>query len=115
MPLPDNQTASDVTLESITPDGVAGVEVLGVAVSPAGCEVSSISLGYPAPNVLAQEIRGAVIPAGAKPCALQVLIGVARTAPGAAQIKALLVRYRHGGTSYEDLIPWTLRVTDPVP
>jgi hypothetical protein len=113
MPLPDNQTTSDITLESIIPDGVTGLDILGVAVSPAGCEVSSISRGYPAPNVPTQDVRGSVIPARSQPCALQVLVGVARTDPGKSQIGALRVRYRHAGSSYEDTIPWSLEVTDP--
>jgi hypothetical protein len=113
MPLPDNQTTSDITLESISPDGVTGLDILGVAVSSAGCDVSSISLGYPAPNVPTQDVRGSVIPAGSQPCALQVLVGVARRDLGKSQIGSLRVRYRHAGTSYEDTIPWSLEVTDP--
>ncbi len=113
MPLPDNQTASDLTLESIDPEGVSGLQVLGVAVSTAGCSISSISLGYPAPNVRTQDVRGSVIPAHGPICALQVLVGVVRTSPAQAEIKSLRVRYRWDGASYEDSIPWRLEATNP--
>jgi hypothetical protein len=112
MPLPDNQTASDITLDAITPDGVVGLDILGVAVSTSGCQIPSISLGYPASSVPTQDVHGAVIPAESAPCALQVLVGVERTSSGESTIRALRVRYRHGSTSYEDVIPWSLRATD---
>ncbi len=112
MPL-DNQTASDIVIESIAPDGVAGLEVIGVLASNQGCEVPSIAEGFPPTAVSTVDPNGAVL-ARSKICALQALIGVRRfdaNAPG--RIEGLRIRYRFEGAAYEDVLPWNLEVKDP--
>ena len=112
MPL-DNQTASDIVVESIAPDGVAGLEVIGVLATNQGCEVPSIADGFPPIAVSTVDPNGAVL-ARSTICALQTLIGVRRSdanAPG--RIEGLRIRYRFEGATYEDLVPWSLEVKDP--
>ena len=112
MPL-DNQTTSDIVLESIAPDGVVGLEVLGVLAGNQGCDVPSIADGFPPTAVAAVDPNGAVL-ARSTNCALQALIGVRRldaNAPG--RIDGLRIRYRFEAAAYEDVLPWSLEVKDP--
>ena len=112
MPL-DNPTGSDIVLESIAPDGVTGLEVVGVLASNQGCEVPSIAEGFPPSAVSTVDPNGAVL-AGSRVCALQALIGVRRSdanAPG--RIDGLRIRYRFDGAAYEDVLPWSLEVKEP--
>ena len=110
MPLPDNHTDSDIVLESVTPDGVTGLDIVGVSVSRAGCQIPTISLGFPAPDVPTQDVPGSTIPAGSSPCALQILVGVVRRDEILPRITSMRVRYGHAGISYEVTIPWSLEV-----
>jgi len=114
MPLPDNPTTSVIVVESIAPIGTSELEVVGVLASTQGCEVSSISLGYPPADVSTVDPAGASLPVSRGPCALQALVGVRRTTnerPGT--IRGIRVRYRVGGVAYEAVLPWSLEVKNP--
>ena len=115
MPLPDNPTTTDILIDSITPAGVVGLEVLGVLVSTQGCAaLPTISTTFPPSGVSATVPQGAVLAALSQPCALHALLGVRRL-PGSAtgRIEGLRIRYHVGGIAYEDTLPWTLEVREP--
>lgn len=113
MPLPDNPTTNEIVIESVTPDGVEGLEVLGVMASEDGCVISTISVGFPPADVSVRDVRGATLRGPSEPCALQSLVGVQRIASPLGFINGLRIRYRHAGSAYEVVLPWSLEVKDP--
>lgn len=115
MPLPDNPTTTDVLIDSVSPVGVDGFEVLGVLISTDGCEdMPTIAATFPPPGVSTVAPRGAILGALSKPCALHVLFGVRRSQASArGKIGGIQIQYHFGGVSYEDVLPWTLEVKEP--
>ena len=115
MPLPDNPTTTEVVIDSIAPVGVDGLDVLGVLVSPDGCEgVPTLAKAFPPPGVSTVAPQGVILGALSKPCALHVLIGVHRSKESAnGTIAGIRIRYHAGWVSYEDLLPWALEIKDP--
>ena len=116
MPLPWNETAAEIRIESIEPVNPRGLDVLGVlARYPSPNEGIGLALGFPPDGVETSPVEGAVLPVrGSRNETLEVLIGVQRH-PNAPEevIEGLRVRYQAGGEKFETVFPWTLRLTAP--
>jgi hypothetical protein len=116
MVLPANPTISDIVLDSITPVGVSGLDILGVSISHPSIDGSIVNAkDYPPPGVAIGTPSGTVMtPVGTPDAALQALFGV-RLQPGSATgaISGIRVRYRASGTGYEVTLPWSLKIDGP--
>ena len=116
MPLPWNETAADIRIESVQPVNPRGLDVLGVlARYPSPSDGLINALGFPPAGMETSPVENAVIPVRGSPNeTLEVLIGVQRH-PNASEgvIEALRVRYESAGEEFEVVFPWSLRVTAP--
>jgi hypothetical protein len=117
MPLPFNETAADIDIESVDVVNPQGLTILGIKASyPGPADGILFVLGYPPDGIPTEPIENAKLyVAGSSREILQLLIGVQRTTAAPGTIDGLRVRYVAGGTRYETVFPWTLKATDPRP
>ncbi len=117
MPLPFNETAADIEIESVEPINPQGLTIFGVKASYPGPSDGIVFVpGYPPEGVPSEPIEHAKLYVfGSSREILQLLIGVQRTAAAPGTIDGLRVRYVAGGERYETTFPWTLKATDPAP
>lgn len=117
MPLPFNETAADIEIESVDAVNPQGLTILGVKSSyPGPMDGIMFGHGYPPDEVRSEPIENAKLYIrGSSREILQLLIGVQRSSAEPGTIDALRVRYVAGGERFETTFPWTLKVTDPVP
>jgi hypothetical protein len=117
MPLPFNETAAEIDIESVDVLNAQGLTILGVKASYPGPSDGIVFVpGYPPDGLPSEAIEHAKLHVfGSSREILQVLIGVQRGGAGPGSIDGLRVRYVAGGQEYETTFPWTLRVTDPAP
>ena len=115
MPLPDNAATTDIVIDSISPVGVDGLEVLDVLVSTDGCAaVPTLSTAFPPLDVSTRDPQGARLVGLSKPCDLHVLVSVRRSlAPAPGRIQGLRIRYEFAGSRYEDVLPYSLELREP--
>jgi hypothetical protein len=111
-PLPANTTPDELTIESIEPIGLSGLELVGLAVTYPEIDGSiATAYGYPPPGLTTHPPEGARVSAAGGPTpSIQILAGV-RLLPGAAsgRIDGWHIRYSSGkGRPHETTIPWAL-------
>jgi hypothetical protein len=110
--LPTNPTISLIRIESIEAVHARGVAIVGMMINDperdGGIGTHDV---FPPPGVHGRAVDGAVLPAmGADAVHRQLLIGVHLTGRDEGSIEALRVRYRHAATSYELVLPYSLRL-----
>lgn len=117
MPLPHNDTAADIEIESVDAVNPQRLTILGIKASyPGPMDGIMFVYGYPPEDVRAEPIENAKLYVrGSSREILQLLIGVQRSSAEPGTIDALRVRYVAGGERFETTFPWTLKVTDPAP
>jgi hypothetical protein len=117
MPLPWNETAADIEIESVDVINPQGLTVLGVRASyPGPSDGISFAYRYPPGGFPSEPIEHAKYYVFGSPRQiLQLLIGVQRTRAEPGTIDSLRVRYLAGGQRFETTFPWTLEVRDPAP
>jgi hypothetical protein len=117
MPLPFNETAADIQIESVDALNPRGLTILGINASYPGPSDGIVFVpGYPPDGVTSEPIENARMSVfGSERAILQLLIGVQRTGTAPGTIDGLRVRYVSGETRYETVFPWTLKATDAAP
>jgi len=117
MPLPHNDTAADIEIESVDAVNPQRLTILGIKASyPGPMDGIMFVYGYPPEDVRSEPIEHAKLYVrGSSREILQLLIGVQRSSAEPGTIDALRVRYVAGGERFETTFPWTLKVTDPAP
>lgn len=115
MPLPHNDTAADMEIESVDAINPQGLTILGILASYPGPTLGTIFVeGYPPEGVPSEPIEDAkYYIRGSSRDILEVLIGVQRSSAEPGTIDGLRVRYVAGGERFETTFPWTLKVVDP--
>jgi hypothetical protein len=119
MPLPKNPTLSAITIESIEPLDVRGIDVLGVRLGKIDATNGSGSIvnapQWPPEGIDTLAVDGVVLPpVGAGSFDLQVLVGVRHEASEASgSIGGIRIRYELAGAHYEVLFPWSLGLSQP--
>ena len=123
MALPRNPTLTEMTIWSVEPVGIHGVEVLGVLLSypvlkPNGmCASIGLVTGFPPAATPTREVRGAVLPTTDRmTCEDQptVFVGVRRMTHSLdGTVDAMRLLYMQQGTRYEVILPFRLEVTQP--
>ncbi len=122
LPWYGDAAVGDIRIDSIEPVGIRGIEMLGLVLNNSVLQPDGICLsygnrvvaGFPPPDVPTRAVSGAVLSAaGGKTCSnlASVLVGV-RWLPNssAGRIDALRMLYRHQGTAYELVMPYSLDV-----
>ncbi len=117
MPLPWNETAADIEIESVDALNPQGLTIVGIKASYPGPSDGIVFVpGYPPDGVPSEPIENAKMYVfGSQRAILQLLIGVRRTGTAPGTVEGLRVRYVAGGTRYETVFPWTLKATDAAP
>lgn len=97
-----------ITLESITGSNIRGITIVGMGMSDPEIDGGiGTAFGFPPAGVALAPVKGAVLPPSGIGH-LQVLIGVRRDGSADGGIDALRVRYVYDGTTYEDVLPYSL-------
>jgi hypothetical protein len=122
LPFYGDPSVGDIQIDSIEPVGTRGLEMLGLVLNNAVLQADGVCLSYgtrtvarfPPPEVPTREVRGALLSAaGGKVCANHpsVLVGVRRL-PGSSdgRVEAMRMLYRHRGTAYELVMPYSLDI-----
>ena len=119
MPLPRNPTISPITILSVDPVNVSGLDVVGVGLSKIDPLTGNGSIvnepNWPPANTNVEQPGALTLPVvGSGGYDLQVLFGVRRTTNAPGTIGGIRIRYRIGSDNYECVFPWRLRL-DPSP
>lgn len=109
--LPANPTSSDISITSVEPTTIQGVEVVGVvlcdATATGGCV--GTAMGFPPASLPTSPVDGGVLPpsTGDHP-SLMALVGVRRQTDQPGSIRGLTLKYRAGGQDYQIALPDSL-------
>jgi len=114
IPPPEGHVAATVTAVEL--QGVTGLDVVGIQAcdtTVGGCSLVNAP-GWPPSGIATLQIEGlSIAPTGTGPV-YQILIGVSRRADASiGSATAVKVTYAVGGTTYEVVEPWTLRIFAP--
>jgi hypothetical protein len=122
LPWNGDAAVGDIRIDSIEPVGTRGLEVLGLVLNNSVRQPDGSCLSYgdrpaasfPPPEAPTREVSGAVLSASAgRTCSNDpsVLVGV-RWLPNSSvgRIDALRMLYRHQGTAYELVMPYSLDI-----
>lgn len=113
MTLPINPTMQDIRLLAVEPQGLNGLDLLGIQINDPAVEGSIVNaLGFLPEGMSAEPVEGSVLPAlGSLDPERQILIGVELPAGSDhGVIESLVLRYEAGGVTYSVELPWELSI-----
>lgn len=113
MTLPTNPTMEDIQILAVEPQGLDGLDLLGIQINDPAVEGSIVNaLGFLPDGMSAEEVEGSVLPAlGSPDPERQILVGVELPAGSThGVIESLVLRYKAGGIDYIVELPWELSI-----